>query len=119
MMEILSIVAIILVLSVLAIPAFSNFSNGAKYSAAERNTGALNSAVEQFNQIGGLVTAQVPMNAATSDDELKVFNLLRSESSPSRTLSGQFVASHEVPIIDTKGFRAVWISVLQTDLLVI
>lgn len=108
-MELLGVVGVILILAVLTLPSLRNMSEGSKSSVAERNAAALNSAVQQYDQLGGLMTAQV---FAVSDrtDELKVLEFLRSEKNVNGSETGQLVASWQKPIFGTSGPRVIWVN---------
>jgi type II secretory pathway pseudopilin PulG len=112
LIEILGVIALVLTLSVVAIPSLRNFSEGSKQGVAVRNAAALNSAVQQYDQRGGLLTARVPVpdNVASIRNtallpELAVLNYLRSNDS----LAGQ-VSAWQEPIFDDKGYRVVWVN---------
>lgn len=109
--EMLGVIGVILILAVLAVPGFKNMTAGAKNSVASRNVATLNSAVEQFNQAGGLMTSQVKMQIGSSADEMEAFCLLTSQEKIGN-LSGQFLSSVQKPVIssDPTLFKAVWVS---------
>jgi len=111
MVEMLGVVGVILILAVLSIPGFKNITSGAKKSVASRNVATLNSAIEQFNQAGGLMTSQVPMQIASSADEMEVFCHLTSQEQIGK-ISGQFLSSVQKPVIssDPSLYKAVWVS---------
>jgi len=108
LIEVLGVVGVILILAVLSIPAMRNMSEGSKASVASRNAASLNSAVQQYDQLGGLMTAQVFSTEA--DPELKVLNLLRSAIGAKGNETGQLIASWQEPIIATSGPRVVWVN---------
>jgi len=54
-------IALVLTLAIIAVPNIRNFTEGGKQGAAARNASALNSAVAQYDQAGGL-QMDVPPN---------------------------------------------------------
>ena len=110
--EILGAVAVVMVLALLAIPSYRSLNTGAKQSVVTRNAETLNSAVQQYDQAGGLMTAEVtvPANVASIKNtkqlpEMRVLNLLRDAE---KTSSGELVSSWQEPIFSDEGYRAVW-----------
>lgn len=119
MIEVFGVVALVMTLTVVAIPSLRNFTEGGKQGAAARTVSALNSAVQQFDQSGGLLTARVPVPihvARISDPqelpELAVLNLLRSGD------AGGQVADWQEPVFDNEGYRAVWVNGLNAEQLI-
>ena len=107
--------ALVLTLAVVAIPSIKSFTEGGKQGAAARNASALNSAVAQYDQSGGLLTAKVtvPGNVASLPvnelPELKVLSLLREAD------GGSLVSAWQEPIFDDEGYRVVWRNDLPED----
>jgi len=108
LLEVLGVVGVVLLLAVLALPAMRNMSEGSKASVAERNAAALNSAVQQYDQLGGLMSAQVHESDPTP--ELAVLNLLRNAFNVNGDQTGQLVASWQEPVMARTGPRVVWIN---------
>ena len=109
-------VGVVLVLSVTLVPSLKNMGEGAKQSVAMRNVEGLNSAVQQYDQAGGMMTAQVTVPAGVASirnknnlPEMQVLSLLRDASKTSGTL----VSGWQEPIFSDKGFRAVWVNSLS------
>ena len=117
MMEVLGVVGVVLVLAAVAIPSYKSTNQGAKVSVALRNMSTLNDAVQQYDEAGGLMTAEVivPANVGALTNkadlpEMKVLNRLRDAG---RTETGEVVSSWQEPIFDTKGNRVVWVNGLS------
>ena len=110
--EVLGVVGVVLVLAAIAIPSYRNTNSAAKESVSVRNAETLNSAVQQFDQSGGLMTARVivPPNISSLKSpselpEMRVLNLLRDANSSS---SGELVSSWQEPVFSDTGYRVVW-----------
>jgi len=116
MIEVFGVVALVLTLLVVAIPSLRNFQEGGKQGAAVRNASALNSAVQQFDQSGGLLTAQVhvpPGVESISDPsrlpEFAVLNLLRGDE------RGGQVSAWQEPVFDDTGYRVIWVNPIDSQ----
>jgi type II secretory pathway pseudopilin PulG len=116
LIEVLGVVVILLILSIIAVPSLRNFQEGGKYGTAVRNASSLNSAVQQFDQSGGLLTARVavPTNISSIKDasqlpELAVLNLLRGNE-----YGGQ-ISPYQEPIFDDKGYRVIWVNSINEE----
>lgn len=115
LIEILGAVALVLTLSVIAIPSLRNLSEGGRQSVAVRNAAALNSAVQQYDQSGGLLTARVPVpdgvefiKDTSRLPELAVLNYLRGSGE-----SGGQIADWQEPMFESKGYRVVWFNQIK------
>lgn len=113
--EVMGVVAVVLVLSVLAVSSIKNSSEAAKQNVVIRNAATLNSAVQQYDQAGGLMTAQVTVPANVTGiknknnlPEMQVLSLLRDAKSG----SGELVSSWQEPVFSNEGYRAVWVNSL-------
>lgn len=96
LVELLGVVALIAILATIAIGGYSQFANSSKQSAADRNASILNSSIAQYNQSGGLMTAQVFRDSGGELPEIRAFCLLAS-----RELGGPFVSPHQYPVISS------------------
>jgi hypothetical protein len=115
MIEVFGVVALVFTLMVISIPSLRNFQEGGKQGVAVRNASALNSAVQQYDQAGGLLAARVPVpsNIASIRDtsqlpELVVLNLLRGGE------NGGQVSAWQEPVFGDKGYRVIWTNPLST-----
>jgi type II secretory pathway pseudopilin PulG/chromosome segregation ATPase len=112
--EVVGVLAVILTLGAIAIPSIQNFQQGSKQGVALRNAAALNSAVQQYDQLGGLLTAQVPVLPDVESivdpaqlPEMKVLNLLRGGE------GGAVISAWQEPIFSREGYRVIWVNGLD------
>ena len=117
MSEVLAVVAVVLLLTALAIPGYKAMNTGADQSTAVRNAETLNSAVQQYDQAGGLMTAKVvvpsdvsSIKSPSSLPEMMALNLLRDAN---QTAAGELVSSWQEPVFSDKGYRVVWANSLN------
>lgn len=110
LIEVLGVTGFVLIMLVLAVPSYMGMDKGGKRSAALRNAGALNSVVQQYDQLGGLMTAEVtvPPNVKLLADselpEMQVLNKLRSTDGAS---------AWQEPIFSDQGYRVIWVNGLM------
>jgi type II secretory pathway pseudopilin PulG len=113
LIEILGAIALVVTLVVIAIPSIRSFSEGGKQGAAARNVAALNSAVAQYDQSGGLLTARVTVLPGVEDlpvaelPEMKVLNLLRGADGES------LISAWQEPVFSNEGYRVIWVNDYQ------
>ena len=114
LMEILGVIAVVMLLVILALPSYKDMHLGAKEAVSTRNAETLNSAVHQYDQAGGLMTAQVtvPQNVKDIKDpsalpEMKVLSLLRDAN---QNASGELISSWQSPVFSDTGYRTIWVN---------
>jgi len=118
LIELLGVIAIIFALAIIAMPSYFGAATATKAGVAESNAAYLNSAIEQYDQAGGLMTAQVPMqiNGSTADAELAEVQVLcrlaTSENNFASGMTGPFIAPYQNPVIsrDPQDYRVIWVS---------